>query len=204
MSDDPGTEASCPQCGEPITGVEGRCPSCGLDFLDDEGGLSPDAVNAMLADVDVDRPGPVPRDGYFTPQWVRLVIGLAISVPMAPLTLFIAESVAPIPLWLGGLVFIGGWLIPGYLLSRRAVPSVIVGTGLLVVGATMAVAPLVIVVGRSLLGTDANEIGALGTNVWTAQSAFLAVGLAVLALGVLVYRHATGKREDWAEAESDE
>ena len=203
MSDDP-VEASCPRCGESITGHDGRCPSCGLDFLDEAGGLSDDAVDAMLDDVDLDRPGPVPRGGYYTPQWVRLIVGLAISVPMAPLTLFVAESVAPVPLWVGAIVFVLGWGLPGYLLSRLAVPSVIVATGLLVVGATMAVTPLVIVAGRTVLGTDESQIGALGTNVWAAQGAFLAVGVAVLALGALAYRQATGKRKRWAERASEE
>lgn len=199
MAERSGLDPSCPRCGEPISGTEAQCPSCGLDFLDAEGGLSQEAIDAMLDDADIQRPGPRLQAGYYTPAWVRLLVGLAISVPMAPLVLFVVESVVPIPLWIGGLVFLVGWFVPGYLLSRRAVPSVIVATGLLLLGITMAVTPLAIVIGRTLFGTDATAIGTLGTNVLAAQTAFLAIGLVVVGLGAVVYRHAARTRDSWAE-----
>jgi hypothetical protein len=204
MSDDPVVDASCPRCDEPITGQEGRCPSCGLDFLDDDGGLSQEAIDEMLSDVGIDHPDAIPRGDLYPPRWVRLLVGLSITVPMGPLVLFVAESVAPIPLWLSLLAFTLGWLVPGYLLSRFPVPSLVVAGGLLVVGATMAVTPLVIVAGRAVLGTEASAIGAFGSNMLAVQTAFLLIGLAVLGLGAIVYRQATAKRESWAEQSVDE
>lgn len=198
MDDEPAVDASCPRCDEPISGHEGRCPSCGLDFLDEEGGLSQDAVDEMLADVGIDEPDVRPRGELYTPRWIRLLVGLSITVPMGPLVMFVAESAAPIPLSVSILAFVLGWLVPGYLLSRFTVPTVIVAGGLLLVGVTMAVTPLVIVTGRTLLGTDASEIGALGSNVMAAQAAFLLVGLIVLGLGIVVYRHATAKQAAWS------
>ncbi|MFW6382725.1 MAG: zinc ribbon domain-containing protein [Haloferacaceae archaeon] len=200
---DEGIDASCPQCGEPISGREGRCPACGLDFLDDDGGLSQDAIDAMLADADIAPPDAAPGR-FVTPPWVRLLVGLAITVPMGPLVMFIAESVAPVSLTLAVVSFVVGWLTSGWLVSRWTVPSAIVAAGLVLVGVTMAVTPLVIVAGRALLGTEADEIGTLGSNVLAAQAAFMLVGLVVLGLGAVVYRHAAIKRASWDEQDTGE
>ena len=198
MSDD-GIDASCPQCGEPISGHEGRCPSCGLDFLDDEGGLSEDAIDAMLADAGIEGPEVTPHGALSTPRWVRLLVGLSITVPMGPLVMFVVESVWPVPLSVSVFAFLVGWLVPGYLLSRWRVPTAIVALGLLLVGLTLSVTPLLIVGGRALLGTDASEIGTLGSNVVAAQTAFLLIGLVVVGLGAVVYRHAVSRREAWTQ-----
>jgi len=198
MSDD-GIDASCPQCGEPISGHEGRCPSCGLDFLDGEGGLSEDAIDAMLADAGIEGPEATPHGALSTPRWVRLLVGLSITVPMGPLVMFVIESVWPVPLLVSVFAFLVGWLVPGYLLSRWRVPTAIVALGLLLVGLTLSVTPLLIVGGRALLGTDASEIGTLGSNVVAAQTAFLLIGLVVVGLGAVVYRHAVSRREAWTQ-----
>ncbi|QCC52278.1 zinc ribbon domain-containing protein [Halapricum salinum] len=198
MSDD-GIDASCPQCGEPISGHEGRCPSCGLDFLDGEGGLSEDAIDAMLADAGIEGPEATPHGALSTPRWVRLLVGLSITVPMGPLVMFVVESVWPVPLLVSVFAFLVGWLVPGYLLSRWRVPTAIVALGLLLVGLTLSVTPLLIVGGRALLGTDASEIGTLGSNVVAAQTAFLLIGLVVVGLGAVVYRHAVSRREAWTQ-----
>jgi len=192
-------DASCPQCDEPISGHEVRCPACGLDFLDDEGGLSQDAIDAMFADADIEGPEATPLDTFSTPRWVRLLVALSITAPMGPLVMFVVESATPVSLSVAVLAFLAGWVVPGYILSRFTVPTVIVAVGLLLVGTTLAVTPLVIVVGRALLGTDASEIGALGSNVVAAQTAFLLIGLVVLGLGAVVYRHAVARRDSWSE-----
>jgi len=192
-------DATCPQCGEPISGHEGRCPSCGLDFLDDEGGLSQDAIDAMFEDAGIEGPEATPLGTFSTPRWVRLLVALSITVPMGPLVMFVVESAAPVSLSVAVLAFLVGWVVPGYILSRFVVPTVIVAIGLLLVGTTLAVTPLAIVAGRTLLGTDASEIGALGSNVVAAQTAFLLIGLVVLGLGAVVYRHAVARRDSWNE-----
>lgn len=193
-------EATCPQCGTSIADHDGSCPSCGLVFLDDGGGLTDEAADALFEDSDLDLENlDLSRSEYYTPQWVRLIVGLAISTPMAPVVLFVVGSIVSLPLWLGGLVFVLGWLLPAVLLSRLALPSVIVAAGLVVLGSTLVLVPPAIVVGRAIVGSDAETIGTFGPDAWAAQAAFLAVGVVVLVLGGFLYRYASAKRGAWAE-----
>ncbi|MCU4718917.1 zinc ribbon domain-containing protein [Halapricum hydrolyticum] len=193
-------EATCPQCGTSIADHDGSCPSCGLVFLDDEGGLTDEAADALFEDSNLDLENlDLSRSEYYTPQWMRLIVGLAISTPMAPLVLFVVGSIVSLPLWVSGLVFVLGWLLPAVLLSRLALPSVIVAVGLVVLGSTLALAPPAIVVGRAVVGSDAETIGTFGPDAWAAQAAFLAVGIVVLGLGGFLYRYASVKRGAWAE-----
>ena len=193
-------EVTCPRCGTSITDRDGSCPSCGLVFLDDEGGLTDEAVDALFEDSDLDLENfDLSRDGYHTPQWVRLIVGLAISTPMAPVVLFVVGSIVALPLWASGLVFVLGWVFPAVLLSRLALPSVIVAIGLVGLGSTLVMVPPAIVVGRVIVGSDAETIGAFGSDAWMAQAAFLAVGVVVLVLGGFLYRYASAKRGGWAE-----
>lgn len=188
-------QPACPQCGEPISGHERHCPDCGLDFLDEDGGLSEDAVDAMLEDLDMSRESLGPRTEFYAPHTVRLVIGLAICIPMAPLTLFIAESVVSLPLWASAVVFGLGWIVPGYVLSGFRIPSLVVAAGLVLIGLTMAVTPIVIVAGRRLLGTESGAIGTFGSDAAAAQGVFMLVGLVVVGLGAIVYRTVMANRD---------
>ncbi|MFW6017457.1 MAG: hypothetical protein ACOCPX_01405 [Halapricum sp.] len=193
-------DVTCPRCETVITGHDGSCPSCGLVFLDDDGGLTDEAAQALFEDSDLDLERlDLSRGGYYTPQWVRLLVGLAISTPLAPVVLFVAGSIVSLPLWAGGLVFVLGWFLPAIALSRLALPSVIVAAGLVVLGSTLVLAPPAIVVGRTIVGSDAETIGTFGPDAWTAQAAFLAIGLVVLVLGAFLYRYARRKRDAWAE-----
>jgi len=190
---DASPEATCPRCGSSITEHGGTCPDCGLVFLDEDGGLTEEAADALFEDRDLDI-----AEGTYVPQWVRLLVALAITAPMAPVVLFVVGSVVSLPLWLSGLVFLSGWFLPAMALARLAVPSSIVAAGLVVLGATLASTPVLIVVGRTILGVDAQSIGAFGSDAWAAQTAFLAVGSVVLVLGVFLYRYAGRKRNQWA------
>lgn len=199
MSDEGGPfGASCPRCEEPIDGDNDACAACGLAFRDEEGGLSDDAVQAMLDNVDVPKPqqrGPV---SVSAPATMRLVVGLAITIPVAPIVLFIASAIAPLPVFVSTLLFTLAWAVPGYVLARRrALPTYIVADGLLLTGLVLASAPMVIVAGRALLGTAPGDIGALGTNVYAAQSVFLLIGLVVLGVGALIRRHAVAEQARW-------
>ena len=192
-----GISADCPRCDEPIDGDEDACPNCGLEFLDPEGGLSEDAMQALLDNADVTLPTEGGDGGFSAPKTIRLFVALAITIPMAPLVAFIGVSVFPLPTWASVVLATLGWVVPAYLLARFRVPTLVVANGLLLIGLTMATTPLVIIGGRTILGTDPGDIGALGSNVFAAQSIFLAFGLVVLAVGLLVRRYAVATRARW-------
>lgn len=193
----PGAGASCPRCDAPIDGEEGACPKCGLEFLDESGELSQDAIDAMMDNATVSVPDGPSGGQITTPAPIRLFVGLAICVPLAPILVFVAVSITPLDLWASGALFLLGWVIPAYALSRARVPTRIVANGLLAIGIVLSSAPLVIVAGRALLGTDAAEIGTLGTNVFAAQGVFLVFGLLVLGAGAFVRRHAVATEARW-------
>ncbi|QSG08538.1 zinc ribbon domain-containing protein [Halapricum desulfuricans] len=194
-------EATCPRCGASIGDHDGSCPSCGLVFLDDDGRLTDETATALFEDSDLDLDTlDLSGNELYTPRWVRLLVGLAISAPLAPLVAFVAGSIVSFPLWVGSLVFALGWALPAVFLSRLALPSAIVAAGLVVLGSTLVVTPPVIVAGRTLVGSNAETIGAFGPDAWTAQAAFLTVGAVVLVLGAFLYRYVKRKRDAWAEA----
>lgn len=192
-------EATCPRCESSITEHDGTCPECGLVFLDEDGGVTEEAADALFEDTDLDLEDLDLSGGTYMPQWVRLLVALTITVPMAPVALFVVGSIVSLPLWLSGLVFMLGWFLPAMALARLAVPSLIVAAGLVVLGGTLALTPLLIVVGRATLGTDVQSIGAFGSDIWAAQTAFFAVGSVVLVLGGFLYRYAGRKRGRWAQ-----
>ncbi len=202
MSDereDPSPDATCPRCGSSITDHNGACPECGLVFLDEDGRLTDAAADALFEDTELDLGDLDIAEGGYMPQWVLLVVALAITVPMAPVVLFVVGSIVSLPLWLSSLAYLVGWLLPAMALSRLAVPSAIVAAGLVVLGTTLALTPSLIVIGRAILGTDAGSIGVFGSNGWAAQTAFLTVGSVVLVLGGVLYRYAGRKRDRWAQ-----
>lgn len=189
--------AECPRCEAPIDGGEQSCRECGLEFIDEEGGLSDDAIEAMMADVDVSIPKDALQRGTYIPGWVRLMVALAITVPLAPVVALIVVSVVPLPGWVGGLVLGLTWLLSGYALANYAVATLIVANGLLLTGGVMTGAPLLMRGGRALFGTVPEDIGDLGANAYAAQELFLLIGAVVLAIGVLVRRHALATKARW-------
>lgn len=195
----PGFEADCPRCDTPIDGTEDACPDCGLQFIDEDGGLSQEAVDEMLSDADLPSPEEFSPARVGAPQSLRLFVALAITLPLAPVIVFVVVSVFPIGGLLTALVFLAGWTVPAYGLARSPVPTLIVANGLGVLGLTMATAPMLIVGGRALAGTDATQIGALGSNVFAAQGVFLVIGIAVLGIAVIVRRHALATQARWEE-----
>lgn len=204
MSDDGGRfGASCPRCDAPIDGGEQACPECELTFIDEDGGLSDDAVDAMMADVDVSMPEAGLGRGPFLPGWIRLFVGLAITLPLAPVVALVAVAIAPLPTWAAVVVFTLAWLVPGYRLARHSVPTLIVANGLVTIGVVLTGTPLFVAGGRALLGTDPADVGALGTNVTAAGELFALVGVVVLAVGILVRRHALATRARWRRQRED-
>lgn len=198
MSDEGGRfGAECPRCEAPIEGEERSCPECGLAFVDEEGGLSDEAIEAMMASVDEKVPESALDRGDYMPGYVRLVIALAITVPLATVGALIVLAIVPLPAWVAVTVLGMIWLFSTYVLANFAVASLIVANGLLLTGGLLAGAPLLIRAGRALLGTGSGDVGALGANVHAAEGLFLGLGIVVLGVGVLVRRHAVATRARW-------
>ena len=186
--------AECPRCEAAIDGTEDACPECGLEFIDDEGGLSQEAIDAMMADVDASLPESALRGDDYMPGWIRLMVALAITVPLGPVVALIALAIVPLPAWVGAFVLGLSWLLAAYALANFAVATLIVANGLLLIGGILAASPLLILGGRSLFGTAPSEVGELGRNVFAAQEFFLGIGLLILFIGAIVRRHAVATR----------
>jgi len=198
MSDEGGRfGAECPRCEAAIDGNEETCPECGLEFIDEEGGLSQEAIDAMMADVDASLSKEALQGDNYMPGWVRLMVALAITVPLGPVVALIALATVPLPAWVGAFVLGLSWLLAAYALANFTVATLIVANGLLLTGGILTASPLLTIGGRSLFGTAAEDIGELGQNVFAAQEFFMGIGLLILFIGALVRRHAIATRARW-------
>jgi len=194
-------DARCPRCDAFVDGDHAVCPECGLRFLDEDGGISDEVVDALFETADVMPPEELSPTRFGAPRSIRIGVALAISLPLAPVVTLVVLSVLPLPGILTALVALAAWSVPAYALSGSTLPTLIVANGLGVLGLTMATAPLVIAAGRALAGTDPARIGPLGTNVVAIQGIFLVVGVAVLAGGVALRRQALASERRRRDAE---
>lgn len=136
---------SCPSCGEPVPAEARFCPHCAT-AIDADG----DAVD--LSDMDADGLPADPAELLSEDDGgtrraagrVRVLAGLAVSVPLAPLVLFLVGSVVSLTVWTGSLVFLGGWLLPAAALSRARVPAEAFGWSLYLVAACTLLVPLAV------------------------------------------------------------
>ena len=196
------SDANCPECGSGLEGAR-TCPACGLEIRTAEDELTEDAINAVIDGALSDAGQIQPPADHAVPYSLRLAVALAISIPFAPLSAFVLASIVPshpIAILVVGML---GWMAPAAALARATVPSLVVGRGLVVLGAVVAVSPLVVLGGRTLAGAAAVAdplIDGSGTLI----SSFLVFGAVVLGLGVVVTRVAVRKRDDWREADAVE
>ncbi|QGN07077.1 hypothetical protein Hrd1104_07050 [Halorhabdus sp. CBA1104] len=190
----------CPSCGAGLDGSR-ICPGCGLEIRTDEGDLSSAATDAIVDSALSTAEESHTARGRTLPYPLRLATALAISVPFAPLSGFMLASVLPAtPL---GLVLVGmsAWMAPAGLLARTHVPSLIVGRGLTVLGGLVGVTPLLLALGRSVLG-DAAVANPPISSSRAVVGSFLAFGLLILVFGLVVSRVAVRKRAAWHEDET--
>jgi len=75
---------------------------------------------------------------------VRVLAGLAVSIPLAPLVLFLVGSVTSLSVWTASLVFLAGWFGPAAVLSRSRVPAEAFGRSLYLIAVGTLLIPVVI------------------------------------------------------------
>jgi len=197
-SDDPAEDSAggttCPECGTALPAGARFCPEC-VTAIDGAGA----AVDISELDGDAFTDGPTPllvEDDAGVRRAsgrVRVLAGLAVSVPLAPLVLFLVGSVVSLSVWTAALVFLGGWLGPAAVLSRARVPVEAFGHSLYLI----AVATLLVPVALAAGGVEAwGESLSLPFDVLAAVS--LAVATVLVVLGTFVTNQArkrvTGER----------
>ncbi|WEL17219.1 putative membrane protein fused to Zn ribbon domain [Halorhabdus sp. SVX81] len=191
-------DGTCPQCETPLAGAD-ECPECGLTIRTAEDGLTSEAADAIVERTLSNASARRQPTGRTLPYPLRLASALAISIPFAPLSAFALTSLMPAHPIIVILVGVLSWMCPAAVLARTPVPSLIVGRGLTVMGAVVAVTPLVVAGGRALVGTAATTNPPIDGSQ-TIYGSFLLFGLMILAAGMAVSRVAGRKRDAWQDA----
>jgi hypothetical protein len=188
----------CPECGDPLPEEARFCPGCAT-ALDEDGEtvdlseLDGDILEESETLLETDDAGLRRASGP-----VRTVAGLAVSIPLAPLVLFLVGSVVSLSLWSAALVFLAGWLGPAAVLARARVPAEAFGRSLYLI----AVATLLVPVALRAGGFDAWG-GTLAFSFDTVALVSFALAGAFIALGTFVTGQArkrvTGERRGFEE-----
>lgn len=187
----------CPECGETLPAGARFCPHC-------EAALSEDGAPVDLSELDglfdgEDQPEFLTREGgeRRASGKVMVIAGLAVSIPLAPLGLFLVNSVRPLSIYTAPLVFLGSWLAPAAYLARARVPAEAFARSLYLVAVGTVLIPIGLRVGG---GEPAVAFGTVMTV------ALVIAGLAVL-LGMFMHRQAsgriTGERRAFEDARED-
>jgi hypothetical protein len=143
----------CPECGESLP-ADGRfCPYCETP-IDEDGkavdlseleGFDPDGVRELLREEDGERRA----SGR-----IRALAGLAVAIPLAPLAVFLLNSVFPLSLWTAPVAFLCAWLVFGAYLSRARVPVEAFGRSLYLLAAGTALVPVATALGETGFASD--------------------------------------------------
>ncbi|MFB6152155.1 MAG: zinc ribbon domain-containing protein [Haloarculaceae archaeon] len=203
MDDDPGTgddgtgpgeRRPCPECGEPLPADARFCPHC-VTPLSEAG----DAVDLSELDADFDPPDPgellkTDEAGNRRASGrVRVLAGLAVSIPVAPILLVLVSLAVRLTLPTAGLVFLGGWVLSAAILSRARVPAEAFGRSLYLIAVCTALLPVAVRVG----GAERFD-GPLPVSETTVAAASLVAAGAFVVVGTYVTRQArrrvTGER----------
>ncbi|WP_436928937.1 zinc ribbon domain-containing protein [Halosimplex halobium] len=178
-------EFPCPECGDPLPADARFCPRCATP-------IGEDGEAVALSDLD-DRFDGDPAELLSVEGGERrasgrvmVVAGLAVALPLAPLGLFLANTVRPLSIWNAALVFLGCWLLPGAYLARARVPAEAFARSCYLIAAGAALIPVGLRFGGNGLAA-----GELSVSVATVTAvALLVAGLAAL-LGRFMHRQAT-------------
>jgi len=180
---DDGEEFPCPECGDPLPAGARFCPRCAtpidedgeaVDLSELDGRFEDDAAELLSVEAGERRAsGPV-----------MVVAGLAVALPLAPLGLFLANTVRPLSVWSAALVFLGGWLAPAAYLARARVPAEAFARSCYLVALGTALIPVGLRFGGNGLGA---------TDLSASFGTVAAVALLVAVLSVLLGRFMHGQ-----------
>ncbi|MFC7195418.1 hypothetical protein ACFQL4_13465 [Halosimplex aquaticum] len=123
---------------------------------------------------------------------VMVVAGLAVAVPLAPLSLFLVSTVRPLSVWTAPLVFLGGWLAPAAYLARARVPAEAFARSLYLIAAGTALIPV---------GLRIGDRGAASGDLQIAVGAVTGVALVVAGLAAALGRYMHGQADERVSGE---
>lgn len=204
LPDDRGDGRDCPECGESLPAGARFCPYCSTAI--DENGDVVD-LSALDGDIVPDDPAALlTEDGAGLRRAsgpVRVLSGLAVSVPLAPLALFLVGTVTSLSVWSGALVFLAGWFVPAAALARARVPAEAFGYSLYLVAVATLLVPVAIEAGG-----EQSWSGALTMSFETVAAASLSIAAVLVVLGAFVTgtarKRATGERRAFESSREDD
>jgi len=175
----------CPDCGDPLPADARFCPRCATPI-----GEAGEAVD--LSDLD-DRFDDDPAELLSVEGGERrasgrvmVVAGLAVALPLAPLGLFLVNTVRVLSLWSAALVFLGSWLAPAAYLARARVPAEAFARSCYLVATGTALIPVGL-----RFGGNGIAPGDLSVSVATVTAVALVVAALAVLLGTFMHRQAT-------------
>lgn len=202
-ADGPGTDDGfeCPECSESLPADARFCPHCGT-AIDEEGaavdlsdleGFDGDGQPELLRVEDGERRAAGP---------VRALTGMAVAIPLAPLVLFLVNSVVSLTIWTAPVVFLVAWFVCGAALSRARVPIEAFGRSLYLLALGTALVPVSL-----LYGSAGLDLSPDGSTFRVVAVACAVVAGALLVLGQYVTRQGrlrvTGENRAFENARED-
>jgi len=172
----------CPDCGESLPAGARFCPFCET-AIDEEGGVV-DLSDLEGFDVEGQPELLETEDGERRAAGhVRALTGMAVAIPVAPLALFLINSVVSMTVWTAPVVFLVAWFVCGAALSRARVPIEAFGRSLYLLAVGTALIPVSLLYGNA--GFDLTAAG----STFRAVAVVCAVAAgAMLVLGQYVTR----------------
>jgi len=130
---------------------------------------------------------------------VRALTGLAVAIPLAPLALFLVNSVVPQTVWTAPVVFLTAWLVCGAVLSRARVPVEAFGRSLYLLALGTALVPVALLVGDSGVADDpaTTPFRVVAVGAMVIAGVFLLLGRYVTLQG---RRRVSGERRAFEDA----
>ncbi|QLH83694.1 zinc ribbon domain-containing protein [Halosimplex pelagicum] len=194
-------EFPCPDCGDPLPADARFCPRCATPIGEDGEAVDLSELDGRF-DEDPAELLTVEAGERRASGRVMVLAGLAVALPLAPLGLFLMNTVRVLSLWSAALVFLGCWLAPAAYLARARVPAEAFARSCYFVAAGTALIPAGLRFGgNGIAAGDLSVSVALVTAV-----ALLVAGLAAL-LGTFMRRQAsrrvTGDLRAFEEARPD-
>jgi hypothetical protein len=214
--DDSEGEFACPECGATLPAGARFCPGCATALSADGEAVDlddPDRDPFADADVDLDDISELFDDDVESlveldeegnrraARRIRVLSGLAVSLPLAPLSLFLASVTVDLTLATAALAFLLGWLGPAALLARSRVPVIAFGRSLYLVAVCTAMVPVALAVNGAQTSVP------VGVEFGTLTAIALTIAAVALGLGKFVTAQArvpTERAGDPAVRGSDE
>jgi hypothetical protein len=201
---DAGDDLSCPECGESLPPNARFCPYCStaldeageaVDLSELDGDVLPEEPSVLLSE---DETGLRRAAGP-----VRVLSGLAVAVPLAPIVVFLVGAVTSLSAWSAGLVFLAGWFVPAAVLARARVPAEAFGYSLYLIAVATLLVPVAIEAGGEQSWGDT-----LSVSFETVAAASLTIAAVLVVLGTFVtgqaQKRVTGEHRAFEASRGDD